>query len=103
MAAPMKIRARLQGDTAEIRVLVNHPMENGQRKDAAGNLIPRHFIRQLTVSVGERVVFDATFGTAVSRNPLFAFKVSGARAGERVIVSWQDNQGESRTDEAVIA
>lgn len=103
MAAPMKIKARLMGDTAEIRVLVNHPMENGQRKDAAGNPIPKHFIRQLTVSVGERVVVDSTFGTAVSRNPLFAFKVTGARAGERVIVSWKDNRGGSRTDEAVIA
>ncbi len=103
MAAPMKIKASMQGDTVEIRVLVNHPMENGQRKDAAGKLIPAHFIRRLTISVGERVVVDSTFGTAVSRNPLFAFKVTGARAGERVIVFWKDNRGESRTDEAVIA
>ncbi len=103
MAAPMKIKARMQGDTAEIRVLVNHPMENGQRKDAAGNLIPAHFIRRLTISLGERVVVDSTFGTAVSRNPLFAFKLTGARPGERVIVSWKDNRGESRTDETVIA
>lgn len=103
MAAPMKIKARMQGDTAEIRVLVNHPMENGQRKDAAGNLIPAHFIRRLTISLGEHVVVDSTFGTAVSRNPLFAFKVTGARAGERVIVNWKDNRGESRTDETVIA
>jgi sulfur-oxidizing protein SoxZ len=103
MAAPMKIKARMQGDTAEIRVLVNHPMENGQRKDAAGNLIPAHFIRRLTISLGERVVVDSTFGTAVSRNPLFAFKLTGARPGVRVIVSWKDNRGESRTDETVIA
>ena len=61
MAAPMKIKARMQGDTAEIRVLVNHPMENGQRKDAAGNLIPAHFIRRLTISLGERVVVCADF------------------------------------------
>lgn len=103
MAAPMKIKARMLGDTAEIRVLVNHPMETGQRKDAAGNFIPANFIRHLTISIGERIVVDSTFGTAVSRNPLFAFKVTGARAGQRVIVNWKDNLGESRTDEAVIA
>lgn len=102
MAAPMKIKASLHGDLADIRVLVAHPMETGQRKDAAGNTLPAHFIKHLTVRVGERIVVDSQIGTAVSRNPVFGFKVSGARAGERVVISWTDNHGDSRTDEAAI-
>ena len=36
MAEPMKIRATLQVDTADVRILMQHPMETGQRKDAKG-------------------------------------------------------------------
>jgi sulfur-oxidizing protein SoxZ len=38
----------------------------------------------------------------VSRNPVFAFKVKGAKAGDKLSVTWQDNKGEKRTDEVVI-
>ncbi|HLB17239.1 MAG TPA: thiosulfate oxidation carrier complex protein SoxZ, partial [Burkholderiales bacterium] len=48
MADPMKIRARLEGDVADVRVLMAHPMETGQRKDAAGNVVPLHFIQTIT-------------------------------------------------------
>jgi sulfur-oxidizing protein SoxZ len=102
MADPMKIRATVQDDVAEIRVLVNHPMETGQRKDAAGQLVPAHFIQSLTATVGDKTVLDAQIGTAVSRNPVFGFKVKGAKAGDKVVITWKDNKGDSRTDEATI-
>ena len=50
MAEPMKIRATLKVDVAEIRVLVAHPMETGQRRDASGVLVPMHFIQSMTVA-----------------------------------------------------
>ncbi|MGB7991968.1 MAG: thiosulfate oxidation carrier complex protein SoxZ [Candidatus Methylophosphatis roskildensis] len=102
MGDPMKISARIKGDVAEIRVLVNHPMDTGRRKDPAGNLVPAHFIKHLTVIVGDRTVLDAQIGTAVARNPWFAFKVTGAKAGDRVVVSWNDNKGDNRTDETLV-
>ena len=49
MAEPMKIRATVKGDTAEVRVLMVHPMETGQRKDASGALVPLHFIQEVQV------------------------------------------------------
>jgi sulfur-oxidizing protein SoxZ len=103
MADPMKIRAQLKGDVAEIRVLMGHAMETGQRKDAAGKAIPAHFIQSLTVEVGGKKVVDGQIGTSVSRNPVFGFKVKGAKAGDKVVVSWVDNKGDKRTDEAVVA
>ena len=45
MADPMKIRAQMKGDVAEIRILMSHAMETGQRKDAAGTTVPAHFIQ----------------------------------------------------------
>ena len=103
MAVPMKIRAQLKGDVAEIRVLMSHAMETGQRKDAAGKTIPAHFIQSMTVEVGGKKVVDGQVGTSVSRNPVFGFKVKGAKAGDKVVVSWVDNKGDKRTDEVAVA
>ena len=102
MAEPMKIRATLQGDVADVRVLMAHPMETGQRKDAAGKLVPLHFIQTITAQLNGKTVFSADVSQAVSRNPVFAFKVKGAKAGDRLSITWQDNQGDKRTDEIVI-
>lgn len=103
MADPMKIRAQLKGDVTEIRVLMGHAMETGQRKDAAGATIPAHFIQSMTVTVAGKQVVDGQIGTAVSRNPVFGFKMKGAKAGDKVVVSWVDNKGDKRTDEATVA
>jgi sulfur-oxidizing protein SoxZ len=102
MAEPMKIRATLQGDVADVRVLMAHPMETGQRKDAAGKLVPLHFIQTITAQLNGKTVFAADVSQAVSRNPVFAFKVKGAKAGDKLSVTWQDNTGDKRTDDVVI-
>jgi sulfur-oxidizing protein SoxZ len=102
MADPMKIRATLQGDVADVRVLMAHPMETGQRKDASGKLVPMHFIQAITAQLNGKTVFSADVSQAVSRNPVFAFKVKGAKAGDKLSITWQDNTGDKRTDEIVI-
>jgi sulfur-oxidizing protein SoxZ len=101
MADPMKIRATLQGDVADVRVLMAHPMETGQRK-ADGKVIPLHFIQTITAQLNGKTVFNADVSQAVSRNPVFAFKVKGAKAGDKVVITWTDNKGEKRTDETVV-
>jgi sulfur-oxidizing protein SoxZ len=103
MADPMKIRAQMKGDVAEIRVLMSHPMETGQRKDTAGKTIPAHFIQSVSVAVNGKLVVDGQIGTSVSRNPVFGFKVKGAKAGDKVTVNWVDNTGDKRSDEAAIS
>jgi sulfur-oxidizing protein SoxZ len=102
MSDPMKIRAQVKGDFAEIRVLMSHPMETGQRKDNAGNAIPAHFIQAITIDVNGKRVIQGQTGTSVSRNPVFAFKVKGAKAGDKVAVNWIDSKGDKRTDEATV-
>jgi len=39
----------------------------------------------------------------VSRNPVFGFKVKGVKAGDKVVIKWRDNKGETRSDEAAVA
>ncbi len=103
MAEAMKIRATLQGDTADVRILVAHPMETGQRKDAAGNIVPVHFIQTLSVTHNGKTVMDAQWSQAISRNPFLGLRVKGAKAGDKIVVSWTDNKGDKRTDEAVVS
>lgn len=103
MAEPIKIRASLQGDITEIRMLMQHPMETGQRKDpASGKPIPAHFIQTFTVSANGKPLIEGQLNTSISRNPLFAFRAKGLKAGDKVVVSWIDTQGDRRSDEAAV-
>ncbi len=103
MGNPMRIRANASGDTVEVKVLIRHDMETGQRKDAAGKAVPAHFIKSLVAKCNDKVVLDAEMGTSVSKDPFLSFKFKGGAKGDKVTVSWTDNKGDSRTDEVVIA
>ncbi len=103
MADPMRIRANVTGDTTEVRVLMSHEMETGQRKDAAGKVIPGWFIQNVTATHNGKTVLTAQWGPAVSKNPFLSFKFKGGAKGDKIQVSWVDNRGDKRTDEALIA
>jgi len=103
MADPMRIRAQAAGDKATVRVLMSHEMESGQRKDSAGKLVPAWFIQEVSASLNGKVVMTAEWGPAVSKNPFMQFVVKGAKAGDKIAVSWKDNKGDSRTDEATVS
>jgi sulfur-oxidizing protein SoxZ len=103
MADPMKIRAQMKGDVCEVRVLMSHPMETGQRKDGDGKVIPAHHIQTLTVALNGKTVVSGQIGGSVSRNPVFGFKLKGAKAGDKVAVTWTDNKNDKRTDETAVA
>ena len=103
MAEPMKIRATMAGDVADIKVLMNHPMETGARKDAkTGQLVPALYIQDVTATLNGAPVLAANFGTGISKNPYLGFKVKGAKAGDKIVVSWVDNTGDKNTAEAAV-
>ena len=103
MAGPMKMRATAQGGVTEIRVLMAHPMETGQRKGPDGKLVPMHFIQNVTVRLNGRTVVEGQISQAVSRNPVFSFRVKGGNKGDKVEVSWVDNKGDSNKTETTVA
>ena len=103
MADPMKIRANVVGDSTEVKVLMSHEMETGQRKDAQGKTIPAWHIQSIAATWNGKSVLTAEWGPAVSKNPFLAFKFKGGAKGDKVQITWTDNKGDKRTDEAVIA
>jgi len=102
-AGPMKMRATLGGGNTEVRVLMTHPMETGQRKDPDGNLVPMHFIQTITVQLNGKTVVDCQVSQGVSRNPVFSFRIKGGARGDKITVAWQDNKGDSNSLDAAVA
>jgi sulfur-oxidizing protein SoxZ len=104
MADSMKIRASLKGEVTEVKVLMIHPMETGRRKNDFGDVEPAHFIQLVTATLNGKPVLEAQWGTGISKNPYLTFRLKGAKAGDKVVVNWVDNKGESNVIEtAVIA
>ncbi len=97
------MRATAQNGVTEIRVLMAHPMETGQRKGPDGKLVPMHFIQNVTVKVNGKTVVEGQISQAVSRNPVFSFRVKGGNKGDKVEVSWIDNKGDTNHTEATVA
>lgn len=103
MAEPMKIRASMAGNAAEVKCLMNHPMETGLRKDAkTGAVVPAHHITNVTATLNGKPVLDAQWGGGISKNPYLAIRVKGAKAGDKVVVKWTDNKGDNNTADATI-
>ena len=102
MADPMRIRAQAAGDKTTVRVLMAHEMETGQRKDSAGKTVPSWFIQEVSASHNGKPVLTAQWGPSVAKNPFLQFVVKGAKAGDKITVSWTDNRGDKRSDDATV-
>ena len=102
MAEPMRLRAQAAGGNATVRVLMSHDMETGQRKDAAGKLVPAWHITEVSASHNGKTVLTAEWGTGVAKNPFLQFTVKGAKAGDKIGVTWKDNHGDTRADEVAV-
>jgi sulfur-oxidizing protein SoxZ len=94
----MRIRAVEKEGVVEVKALMSHIMETGQRKDKDGKIIPAHFIDIVQAKCNDKLVLNAQWGPAVSRDPFLAFKFKGGKKGDKLTLSWKDNEGESRTD-----
>ena len=102
MADPMRIRAVVKDGAVNVKILMAHDMETGQRKDGAGKPIPAHFIQQVSATCQGKVVLSANWGTAIAKNPFLEFSFKGGQKGDKIQVTWTDNKGDKRTDEATI-
>jgi sulfur-oxidizing protein SoxZ len=90
-----------KGDIVEVKALVQHIMESGQRKDSAGNAIPRKILNKFTCTVNGKQVFAADFEPAISANPYIQFKFRAQESGP-VVLTWTDDDGSTIVGEATI-
>lgn len=90
-----------KGELVEIRVLINHVMESGHRRDAIGAAIPRDIIHSFVCSYNDEEVLRADFFPAISANPYLAFSTI-ARDSGTITFTWTDDQGRVQTEHATI-
>jgi sulfur-oxidizing protein SoxZ len=99
----IKIRSKPQGAHTLVRLLIDHPMETGRRRDeVTGILAPAHFITELRVELNGQPVISGLLSTAVSKNPYFSFRLNRAKPGDLIRVTWVDNLGQQDSAEARI-
>ena len=101
MSAKLITDAKL-GEFTEVKMIVNHPMETGRKKDDSGQLIAAHFIQVLTVISNGKQVFEAHMGTGIAKNPYLTFRIKGVKVGEKLSANWVDNQGETGVGEVLV-
>ncbi len=94
----MRVKAKLKGDIATIKVLIKHPMESGRRKDEAGNVIPAKYVTTVTAHVAGAQVFEMNSGAGVSKNPFIQFSLAGRALGDTIDLKWTDSSGATEAE-----
>ena len=66
-------------------------------------LVPAHYITEISVRVNGKSALEGQISQAVSRNPVFSFRLKGVKAGDKLEITWLDTKGERNRTEAAIA
>ncbi|MBV9558687.1 MAG: thiosulfate oxidation carrier complex protein SoxZ [Pseudolabrys sp.] len=90
-----------KGEIIQIKTLVSHIMESGQRKDKDGNTIPRKIINKFTCEFNGKPVFSAAIEPAVAANPYIQFNAKVDESGTFKF-TWTDDDGTVTTAEEKI-
>ena len=80
------------GEMIEIKTLISHEMESGQRRDSAGKVVPRKIINKFTAEFNGKLVFEADWNPAISANPYQSFFYKASESGEFTF-TWKDDDG----------
>lgn len=84
------------GELIQVKTLMTHDMETGNRKGKDGNVVPRLIINKFTCTVGGAEIFSANLHTAVSANPYITFYIKAEKSGSYVF-NWTDDNGQVTT------
>lgn len=97
MAEDIKPRIRVpqtvkKDEVVEIKTLISHIMESGQRRNAQGQVIPRKIVNKFSVAYNGKPVFEAKLEPAISANPYLSFFLKCSESG-KLDFTWVDDDG----------
>ncbi|MAF48669.1 MAG: thiosulfate oxidation carrier complex protein SoxZ [Rhodospirillaceae bacterium] len=96
---PSKLK---KGQVFEVKTLVTHPMETGQRViKKTGKKLPRDIINRLVVTYNGKKVLDAKWHPSVSANPYTSFFLVAEKSGP-LIFTWTDDNGDTYTKKTAV-
>jgi sulfur-oxidizing protein SoxZ len=90
-----------KGDVIQIKTLIPHIMESGQRKNKEGKVIPRKIINTFTCEFNGKPVFTANLEPAIAANPYIQFNAKVEESGTFKF-TWKDDDGTVTTAESKI-
>src|SRR5262245_42238952 len=90
-----------KGEVIEIKTLIAHVMESGQRADEKGNPIPRRIINKFSCEFEGKPVFSCDLEPAVATNPYLQFTAKVEASGT-FRFAWIDDDGTAITAEESI-
>jgi sulfur-oxidizing protein SoxZ len=96
---PSPIKA---GDVIEVKTLISHIMETGQRKGGDGKLIPRNIVHSFIARFNGAEVFKAELQPGISANPYLAFHMRVPGPGD-LEMTWLDDGGSKVVETVKIA
>jgi sulfur-oxidizing protein SoxZ len=92
MASSIRVKTSMRDGLTTVRAIIRHPMHTGYEFDKeAKKLIPAHYIENVTVHHGDKVILQCDWGRAISANPYLSFTFTGAKTGDILRISWTDN------------
>ena len=95
---PKQVR---RGEAIEIKLLISHPMETGQRRDETGQVVPRNIVREVVCTYNGAEVVRLELFPAISANP-FIHVAARAEASGPVVLTWTDDLGAAQTETAQV-
>ncbi len=99
----IKSKAKVKGDSVEVKVLMKHAMETGLRKDSkTGELIPAHHITEVSCVHNGKEAFHCNMGPAIAKNPYLAFTIQGPSQGDMLTIHTLDNTGITDVGETMV-
>lgn len=98
----VKVPDRIKpGDIIEVRAIIPHPMETGNRKDANGQIVPRNIINSYTAKFAGEVFFEGKFGPGISSNPSIVIQLKVPGPGD-LELTWVDDQGATTVEKVTL-
>ncbi len=103
MASTIRLKTKTRGDVTTVRAIIRHPMETGFRVNTEnGERIPAHYINQVSVKHNDKMILSCDWSRAISKNPYLSFMFKGANIGDKLKLTWVDNNNNTDTIETLI-
>ncbi len=81
-----------RGEEFTARLLIQHPMETGFRRDDAGKMLPANVIEEIILRFDGELVFRGRVLNALSANPSLAVLLTAQKSGT-LSANWRDQMG----------
>ena len=98
ISVPKRVK---RGEAFDVKLLISHPMESGQRRDDMGQAIPRDIINNFVCTFNGEDVVSADLFPAIAANPFLSFAVVVQESGT-LAMTFTDDHGVVQTETASV-